>query len=132
MAGSLWAARRWFKGNPGVAGKMQEVLRDIYSEFGLKSRIVAPLVGRYLLMRIRREDKRLRAGRTYEPPTYYDLNDRAARLARRAGRKAHGVKSVAVGEAAAVAGVFDRLVKTVGPLAVTRDETDQAKQDGRQ
>jgi len=32
---------------------MSAILRDIHREFGLKSRLAAPLLGRYLLMALR-------------------------------------------------------------------------------
>jgi hypothetical protein len=102
MAGALWAARKWFRGNELVVRKMDEVLQEIYREFGLKSRIVAPLVGRYLMTKLRKEDQRLRSGWTCEPPTYYDLNERAAALSRLEGRDAQPLRSVCAGQPAAV------------------------------
>jgi len=95
MAGALWASRRWFRDNPVVAGKMSAILRDIRRQFGLKSRLAAPLVGRYLLMSLRREDKRLRRGQTWEPPTYYDQNEAAARQSAVEGRVVPLLQSVA-------------------------------------
>ena len=79
-AGALWAARRWFRKNPTVAGKMDAVLQDIYREFGLISRLAAPAIGSYLLLTLYREDRRLKRAWTCEPPTYYDQNDQAAAL----------------------------------------------------
>jgi radical SAM superfamily enzyme YgiQ (UPF0313 family) len=73
-AGALWAARRWFKANPPLAGRISRILQDIRREFGLKSTILAPLIGRYILSRLRREGKRLARGWTYEPPTFYEKN----------------------------------------------------------
>lgn len=78
-AGSLWAAKRWFKKNAVLSKKIKEVLREIHQEFGLKSRLVAPIVGRFIRLMIRREDRRLRRGWTYEPPTYYERNLAALR-----------------------------------------------------
>ena len=37
--------------------------------------------GRYALWKIRREEKRLAGGWTYEPPTFYEQNEAAQRLA---------------------------------------------------
>ncbi len=73
-AGALWAARIWFKDNPPLAARLGELLQDIYREFGLKARVAAPLIGRLFLWTIGREDRRLKAGRTYEPPTFYERN----------------------------------------------------------
>ena len=36
--------------------------------------LAAPLVGRVFLWTLRREDRRLKAGWTYEPPTFYERN----------------------------------------------------------
>jgi hypothetical protein len=72
FAGSLWAAKRWVGGNPELKAKISRILKEIHREFGLKSRVFAPLVGRYLRIKIAREERRLRDGWTYEPPTFYE------------------------------------------------------------
>jgi radical SAM superfamily enzyme YgiQ (UPF0313 family) len=77
-AGALWAARRWFAANPALGGRIDLVLRDICRTFGIKARLAAPLVGRYILGRLRAEDARLRAGWTYEPPTFYERTNQPA------------------------------------------------------
>ena len=75
-AGGLWAAHRWFKrnGNPALAARLNDVLQDLYREFGLRARLAAPLVGRFLFRALVREDQRLKAGWTCEPPTFYERN----------------------------------------------------------
>ena len=78
-SGALWATIRWFKDNPTVIEKMKGVLGDIHHEFGLKSRFAAPIVGRWILYCLRKEQKRLEAGITYEPPTFYETSVRAVR-----------------------------------------------------
>jgi hypothetical protein len=45
----------------------------------LKARLFAALGGPYILRKIRSEEARLSRGWTYEPPTFYEIND-AARL----------------------------------------------------
>ncbi len=74
LAGAVWATRKWFRDNPAVRGSMDSLLRDVYATCGLKSRLAAPLIGRYLYGKLRREEARLAAGQTYEPPTFYDRN----------------------------------------------------------
>ena len=76
-AGALWASRRWFKGNSRVAEKMTGVLNDIYKEFGFKSFVAAPLVGRIVLHLLRKEEKRLAGNYFYEPPTFYETSAKA-------------------------------------------------------
>ena len=73
-ARALWAARNWFRSDPVLSAKISRTLTDIHHEFGLKSRLVAPLLGRYLRFTLGREDRRLRRGWTYEPPTFYETN----------------------------------------------------------
>jgi radical SAM superfamily enzyme YgiQ (UPF0313 family) len=76
-AGGLWAARRWFADQPQVRDRLAAVLNDLYKVCGLKSRLLAPLIGRYLYSKIKQEDTRLKTGWTYEPPTFYELNQMA-------------------------------------------------------
>ena len=67
---ALWAAERYFeKINGDVSQKIRQLRREISKEFGLMSRVVASLAGPALLWTTRREDRRLAAGVTYEPPT---------------------------------------------------------------
>jgi hypothetical protein len=72
FAGALWAARRWFRRNPALSNQIREVERGVYREFGLRSRLIAPLVGTYVHLMLARETRRLRGGWTYEPPTFYE------------------------------------------------------------
>jgi hypothetical protein len=69
QAGAVWACRKWFRDQPSLRQKMDELLRELYEAFGWRARLLAPLVGRYVFRCLRREDRRLRAGWTYEPPT---------------------------------------------------------------
>ena len=78
---TLWAARKWFrKSNPALSTKLTTLLNEIKDEIGLKARLMAPLAGRVVLSTLRREDRRLKAGRTYEPPTFYEMNEQMAPL----------------------------------------------------
>jgi hypothetical protein len=67
---------------PALSNKITAVLNEIYREFGLKSRLAAPIVGRYIRFMLGREDRRLRSGWTYEPPTFRDLNAAARCITR--------------------------------------------------
>jgi radical SAM superfamily enzyme YgiQ (UPF0313 family) len=77
-AGALWAARHWYRGQPGLADKMSRILKGIHRACGLKSRLAAPLVGRYVRFMMGREDHRLRHGWTHEPQTFCDVNQGVA------------------------------------------------------
>jgi len=67
-------ARGFYRGNPAMRKMMSALLADLYAEFGMKSRLYAMLGGPYVAWKIRREERRLAAGQTYEPPTFYDRN----------------------------------------------------------
>jgi hypothetical protein len=48
------------------------------------SRIAAPVVGRVVLSRMRREQRRQESGKPYEPPTFYEVNPAEAARRRHA------------------------------------------------
>jgi radical SAM superfamily enzyme YgiQ (UPF0313 family) len=68
------AARLYYRKNPAMHAKISAVLGDLHREFGWKSRLFGALGGRWVLRKIRREEKRLAAGWTYEPPTFLERN----------------------------------------------------------
>ena len=68
------AAKRYYKNDPPMRAKMSALLKDLHREFGLKSRFAALVGGPYVSWTIGREVKRLAAGWTYEPPTFYESN----------------------------------------------------------
>ena len=78
FAAVAWAAKRYYKDQPRIHSKMDDLLKRTVREFGIGSRLFAFLGGPYVLHRLRREEKRLAQGQTYEPPTFYDINDAAA------------------------------------------------------
>jgi len=67
---ALWTMEREFRRiNRTVSEQIRELRRDVEREFGLASKVTANLIGPALLWTTRREEKRLAAGKTYEPPT---------------------------------------------------------------
>ncbi len=81
-AGALWAMKKWYAGNDRTAGKIDRLLEDIYEEFGWKTRLVAPIVGRFLHAAAKREEARLAQGWTYEPRSFCHKNTTALALDR--------------------------------------------------
>jgi radical SAM superfamily enzyme YgiQ (UPF0313 family) len=75
--GAAWAMRRWYDQNSRMAEKMDALLNDLYDAFGLKARLIAPFIGRFLHVTMRREQRRLSDGWTYEPETHYEKNPAA-------------------------------------------------------
>lgn len=71
---ALWASKRWFRKDPELKKKISGLLKDFRREFGLRARLAAPVGGRILWYKLRREAKRLQRGWTYEPPTFYESN----------------------------------------------------------
>ena len=70
---ALWAMeKRLKKTNSTVSARIRELRREIEHEFGLATRSLRMVVGPLLLWTSRREDRRLAAGKTYEPPTFVE------------------------------------------------------------
>lgn len=73
-AGVLWATRRQYRDNPQYVAQINELLENLYREFGWRSRLAAPVAGRYLYYKLQEQQKLLDSGWTYEPPTSYETN----------------------------------------------------------
>lgn len=71
------ATKRYYRKDPVMHAKMAALLEDMHRAFGWKSRLFAAIGGPYLLWKIRQEEQRLARGWTYEPPTFYDVNEAA-------------------------------------------------------
>lgn len=86
-AGAVWAMKNYYHLNPRLQEKAGRLLADIYAELGWKTRLVAPLFGRYLHSRLKKEEERLAAGNTYEPRSFCENNAAALAL-----KKAHAAR----------------------------------------
>jgi len=70
---ALWAMEREFKKvNRGVSEQIHKLRREVEKEFPVVARLTASSLGPILLWSARREENRLAAGRTYEPPTFIE------------------------------------------------------------
>ncbi|MFZ0613059.1 MAG: cobalamin-dependent protein [Desulfobacterales bacterium] len=99
-AAAVWAMRHYYRKNKAIFGKMNRLLKDICQEFGYKTRLAAPLLGRIAYARLIKEEKRLRSGWQYEPDTFYEKNAAAKALegtGKAAVRRCHGERHVAQG-----------------------------------
>ena len=74
FSAAVWATKRYFRHDACLQAKMSDLLRKLYAEFGLKSRLAPAAGGPYVLWNLRREQRRLDAGWTYEPPTFHETN----------------------------------------------------------
>jgi len=79
-AGAVWAITRYYHDNAQLKEKAARLLADIYAEFGWKTRLLAPLIGRYVSSCLQKEEKRLAAGHCYEPDSFCEKNPAALRL----------------------------------------------------
>ena len=69
-AGALWAMEKHMRRtNEAVSEKIRALRQDLGREFGVFSRVVSRAIGPVLLWSARREERRLAAGKTYEPTT---------------------------------------------------------------
>jgi radical SAM superfamily enzyme YgiQ (UPF0313 family) len=88
-AGALWASESWFaRSNAPLAARLRTTRLALEREFGWKARLAARLVGPAVLATLWLEERRRRAGRTHEPPTFYEANPAAAARPEVAGRGA--------------------------------------------
>lgn len=79
-AGAVWAMKKYYHLNPQISEKAETLLEDIYSEFGLKTRLAAPVIGRYVFKRLKKEEEQLASGLTYEPNSFCENNAAALAL----------------------------------------------------
>ncbi len=94
-AGALWASERWFaRANPPLAARLRSTRREIERTFGWKARVAARVVGPVVLATLWREERRLRRGRTCEPPTFYEANPAALARPEVTGRGAEPCRSI--------------------------------------
>ncbi len=75
FSAAIKGIRLYYRRNTTIRAKMSAILKDLHREFGLKSRLFSAMGGRHVLRKIRKEEKRLAAGWTYEPPTFYEKNN---------------------------------------------------------
>jgi radical SAM superfamily enzyme YgiQ (UPF0313 family) len=86
-AGAAWAMRRKYRRDPGLFPVLSDLLKALKQEFGWKTRLLAPVIGRYLMLTTKREEKRLARGWTLEPACFYEKNRAAVDLDRQAGAR---------------------------------------------
>ncbi|MGI9456383.1 MAG: hypothetical protein ACR2NU_07465, partial [Aeoliella sp.] len=66
--------RRFYQDDPRHVQQIDQLLEELHEEFGRQSRHAAPIVGRYLYRKLLKQQERLKAGWTYEPPTFFETN----------------------------------------------------------
>jgi radical SAM superfamily enzyme YgiQ (UPF0313 family) len=76
-AGAVWAMAHRYRNHATMGKKINSLLQDLYREFGAITRITAPVIGRYLLFTLKKEEQRLARGWAYEPSSFYEKNPAA-------------------------------------------------------
>jgi radical SAM superfamily enzyme YgiQ (UPF0313 family) len=70
---ALWAMEKQFREvNRSVSDEIRVLRQEVEKEFGSAARLAGRVGGPLLLWTTRREEKRLAAGKTYEPPTFVE------------------------------------------------------------
>lgn len=76
---ALWAMEKQFRDvNRSVSGEIRALRHEVEREFGSAAQLAARVGGPLLLWTARREEKRLAAGKTYEPPMFLERRNWAA------------------------------------------------------
>jgi hypothetical protein len=86
-AGAVWAMKKWYRHDKVLHRQLADLLGDIYSTLGWQPRLVAPVAGRYIYWTMKREEKRVAAGWTIEPKTFFEKNQAALALTELTGNK---------------------------------------------
>jgi hypothetical protein len=70
---ALWAMERYFRDlNGPLTEKIRQLRSDFAQEFGMKTRLASPVAGRVIYQMIRREERRLNKGWTYQPRMFME------------------------------------------------------------
>jgi len=79
-AATTWAIKRWYRHDKHMFNKTSIILKDLYDEFGWKTKIISRVLGPAIYILMKLEDRRLSRGWTYEPSTQYTKNAAATAL----------------------------------------------------
>lgn len=86
----IWSLKHMNKNNETMYHKMNTLLTNIKDEFGIKAKTLSPIVGRWMTSKIKKEDRRLANGWTYEPKTFYEKNKAALLLEKEQNKNSTG------------------------------------------
>jgi radical SAM superfamily enzyme YgiQ (UPF0313 family) len=76
---ALWAMEHQFRSiNASVSEQIQSLRKQVEKEFGVAARFSSHFLGPFMLWMARREERRLAAGKTYEPPTFVERTNWAS------------------------------------------------------
>ncbi len=64
--------------NSSVSEQIQSLRKKVEKEFGVSALFSSHILGPFMLWMARREERRLAAGKTYEPPTFVERTNWAS------------------------------------------------------
>jgi hypothetical protein len=79
-ASGLRAMKYWYSHDAPILKEINRILKGIYEEFGWKTRLLSTILAPVIYSLMRREEKRLAGGWTYEPTTKCTMNEAAREL----------------------------------------------------
>ncbi len=79
-AGAVWAMGKYYRNDQQLRERTEKLLADIYAAFGWSTRLLAPLIGLYVLRCLKKEEERTAAGFSYEPSSFCEKNSAALAL----------------------------------------------------
>jgi hypothetical protein len=71
---------KYYHGSGVMETKLSDLLKRLYKEFGWKTRLFAVPAGRFIYLMLKREEKHLARGWSYEPGSFYEKNAAAMAL----------------------------------------------------
>jgi len=71
-AAAIAASKRWFRKDRALRQRIDNVLRDLKKEFGIRSHLAALFGGQYVYRQLQKEARNLSEGINIEPPTFYE------------------------------------------------------------
>ena len=108
-AGAVWAMKKWYQRDKRTGKKLEVLLNRLCEEFGWTTRIFAALSGRYFYHTLKKEEKRLAKGWTYEPTTFYEKNALAQALEHGSVTRAEPMTSAVLRATHALSPIFTRI-----------------------
>lgn len=79
-AGAVRAMKKYYRHDKKLYKQMNQLLKDIYQEFGWKTRLLSFPMSLFEYFRLMKEERRLANGWKYEPESFYEKNESAVRL----------------------------------------------------
>ena len=79
-AGAVRAMRKYYRHDKKRFGQMNRLLKDIFQEFGWKTRLLSLPMSVFAYFLLRKEERRLANGWKYEPESFYEKNAAAVRF----------------------------------------------------